>query len=246
MFKLDADTLASLALHLGSLLALIVLAAVLLRRMPQPRYVAIALTGLALALAALFVDPLHPWTHALGLHWNWGGKLFSTVVIVGVMAACPATFAEMGVKASLGRGLGAALICLGVMCGLDWGVSFAFADGFAMPDLEPLLYQATMPGINEELVYRGFGMAMIDRAFGDLRVDVLGAPIGFGAVLTSLFFGIQHGSGFAHGHFMVDAPTVALTGALGFLLAWMRARTDSLAAPMIAHNLVNVGHLFFR
>jgi len=154
MFRLGADTVASLAFHLGTLLVLVVLAALLMRTQPRWRFVAIALAGLGIALAALFIDPLASLTHALGLKWNWGGKLLSTLVILAVMRFSPASFGEMGVKAWDGRGWRGVLVCLGVMCALDWAVSFAFASGARTPSVEQLLFQATMPGLNEELIYR--------------------------------------------------------------------------------------------
>jgi len=243
MFRLGADTVASLAFHLGTLLVLVVLAALLMRTQPRWRFVAIALAGLGIALAALFIDPLTSLTHALGLKWNWGGKLLSTLVILALMRFSPASFGEMGVKAWDGRGWRGALVCLGVMCALDWAVSFAFASGARTPSVEQLLFQATMPGLNEELIYRGFAMAMLDRAFGGAGRSVLGATIGPAAILSSLFFGVQHGTGFVDGQFAISWPTIALTGVLGILLAWMRARTGSVIAPMIAHNVVNVGHV---
>lgn len=246
MFGLNADAAASLSLHLGCLLVAILLAAALLRRTPRWRDAAVALVGLALGLAALFVDPLDPLARALGLHWNWGGKLFSTLVMLGVMRVAAPTFAEMGVRRWDGRGLGAALLCLGAMCALDWGLSAMFSSGLGLPGTERLLFQASMPGLNEELVYRGFAMAMLDRAFHGVRWQVWGAPVGLGAVLSSMFFGIQHGVGFADGHLMISGAAIALTGTLGLLLAWMRTRTDSLVAPIFAHNLVNIGHAFFR
>lgn len=139
-----------------------------------------------------------------------------------------------------------ALLCLALMCALNWGLSIALIGGFKLPETERLLFQATLPGLNEELIYRGFAMAMIDRAFRGRSWQVLGAPIGMGALLTSVLFGVQHGMGFVDGQFVVSWLAIALTGALGLLLAWMRARTGSLVAPVLAHNIINVGGTFLR
>ncbi|MET0369741.1 MAG: CPBP family glutamic-type intramembrane protease [Sphingobium sp.] len=36
-----------------------------------------------------------------------------------------------------------------------------------------------------------------------------------------------------------------MTGALGAGLFWLRTRTGSLVAPVVAHNLLNFGYSFF-
>ncbi len=56
-------------------------------------------------------------------------------------------------------------------------------------DFETIAFQWTMPSIDEELFYRGVLLLMMNEAF-TRRVTILGAPIGYGGLLTSLLFGL--------------------------------------------------------
>ncbi|AWM33555.1 hypothetical protein DDQ68_12630 [Hymenobacter nivis] len=49
-----------------------------------------------------------------------------------------------------------------------------------------------MPGLTEELAFRGVLLALLDRTFTE-RVRVLGADVGRGTVSSSLVFGLCHG-----------------------------------------------------
>ncbi len=106
--------------------------------------------------------------------------------------------------------------------------------------LEYLLYQLTMPGVAEELSYRGVIQPGLNVAFGR-PWKLLGAQVGWGWVITSLIFWATHA-------FRVDPqmhlsfywPTLTMQLIAGFALGWMRERTGSVFPPMLAHNLVNV------
>jgi uncharacterized protein len=55
-----------------------------------------------------------------------------------------------------------------------------------------LWYQALIPGPSEEPLYRGLALVLLDRAFGNRFWNVVGAPFGFGAIITSIWFGVIH------------------------------------------------------
>ncbi len=105
--------------------------------------------------------------------------------------------------------------------------------------LEDHLFMLTAPGLVEELAFRGVLLALLDRAFPG-RVRVLGANLGWGAVVSSVLFGLWHGlrvgAGF-HVAFHVVPMAIPLAG--GFVLAWCRARSGSLLLPMLVHSGMN-------
>jgi membrane protease YdiL (CAAX protease family) len=106
--------------------------------------------------------------------------------------------------------------------------------------LEYLLYQLTMPGLAEELSYRGVIQPGLNAALGR-PWKLLGARAGWGWVITSVIFWAPHA-------FRVDPqmhltfywPTLTMQLIAGFVFGWIRERTDSVFPPMLAHNLVNV------
>lgn len=98
---------------------------------------------------------------------------------------------------------------------------------------ETWLFQASLPGLVEETVFRGVLLALADRALAPRwpRWNVGGAPIGPGGLWVTLLFVALHGAS-------VHTLTGVLPAALLYL--WLRARTGSLVAPILAHNAWNL------
>lgn len=94
-------------------------------------------------------------------------------------------------------------------------------------------------GLAEELVFRGALLALLDRAFRG-RVRVLGAELGYGAVASSLVFGLWHGLRVDNDwHVALNFMPMAIPTVGGFALAWCRARSGSLLLPIFVHSGMN-------
>jgi membrane protease YdiL (CAAX protease family) len=106
--------------------------------------------------------------------------------------------------------------------------------------LEYLLYQLTMPGIAEELSYRGAIQPGLNESLGR-PWKFLGAQVGWGWVITSLVFWAPHAFRVdPQMHLSLYWPTLTMQLIAGVVFGWMRERTGSVVPPMLAHNLVNV------
>ena len=124
--------------------------------------------------------------------------------------------------------------------GLLAGLNVFFFGNNHPPSLETVLYQATMPGLAEELSIRGVQFAIFDRIL-IFRFRLIGAEIGYGAIATSIWFGLGHAISLdAAPDWQSGLAAFATTGAIGFLLAWFRARTGSLVVPVVVHNITNL------
>ena len=180
-----------------------------------------------------------------GLSWNWSGKVVTIAAVLLAIAVLPwVTREEAGLRLRLNPGsLVPALVCATLLCALSWGVEAWMNDGRDL-SAERLLYQALMPGIDEELFFRGLLLALLLRAF-DERWSFLGAPVGPAALVVTFIFAAGHGLGVADGQIRFDALPFCMTGALGFGLLWLRQRTGSVWPAILAHNLINVGNSFF-
>jgi membrane protease YdiL (CAAX protease family) len=110
-------------------------------------------------------------------------------------------------------------------------------------DLAVLIYLAIMPGVNEELVYRGYLLGLLNKLMPS-RVNIFGAWMGWGALATSLLFGLLHGFQFQP-DFSLQLDVIAIENSFisGLIFAWLRERTGSLVRPVIAHGLEDF--LFF-
>lgn len=106
--------------------------------------------------------------------------------------------------------------------------------------VETVLYQATMPGLEEELLFRGILWALIDRALRR-RTVLWGAQVGWGLVITTLVFGLAHGVVVDEHLGLSFAPSlVVATGVFGFVAGWVRARAASIWPAVVLHGAVNV------
>lgn len=227
--------------HLLFLGALIAIVLVLSWRDALRRALAIAFVAILLIFLALREVPLLlPGDRVLGEHWNWSGELLALfgVLLVAQLLVARGGFSwqEMGVtlRQRAGSWTPALLVSIAVV-GANLLLLLSFAT-FRLQHVpaETWLYQATMPGLVEETVFRGVLLALADRLFVQ-RWSLAGARLGWGGVLVTLIFVGLHG-------FSAHVLTGVLPAALLYL--WLRARTGSLMLPIIAHNAWNLSVYF--
>ena len=118
------------------------------------------------------------------------------------------------------------------------GVSGLFAYS-PNTSLENLLFQATMPGLDEELFFHGLLLLLLHQAFGK-GLKVWDADTGWGFWLIVAIFGLLHGVTINGGELDVSLWRSVSTGFTGFVLLWMRERTGSLVVPVLYHNVFNI------
>ena len=188
--------------------------------------------ALALALPALAVA----WPGApSGRHWNWAGQalaLLATLAMAALLVRrAGMSWREMGFTWRQQRGsVRAALAVSAAVLGAHYASTRAVASLLPALSLQTWLYQATLPGLVEEVLLRGVLLALLDRAFAARR-RWLGVSWGWGAMVVTAVFVALHG-----------VRPVALASALvaGLLFVWLRQRTGSLVLPVVVHNLWNL------
>ncbi len=167
--------------------------------------------------------------------WNWEGKALA--VLSSLVVAAVLGFRRSGVTLRHDRtGLPGALALSAVLVAVFLGLALYFPGEPTTADT--LAFQLTMPGLDEELFYRGVLLVMLNEAFGR-PMSMLGAPMGWGAPVSSVAFGLTHALGFADGGYSFDAMAMALTGGPALLLVWLREKTGSLVLPILLHNFAN-------
>lgn len=178
-----------------------------------------------------------------GADWNWAGKLAALAGTLAVMSLPAFGWARCGMRLDQGSRWRGSLLLLLVLAGLFFWLAVSSADG--KPDsAETIAFQWTMPGLDEELFYRGTLLLALNEAFRP-KANILGAPIGYGGVLTTVLFGLTHALSYEAGAVEIDAMTFALTGVPALLLLWLRERTGSLVMPVIGHNIANGASTLF-
>lgn len=174
------------------------------------------------------------------LQWNWQGKLLEVAWVLALVAVAPRlSLRDIGLTAPLRPGWrGPALVVGGITLALP--LAFILLGARDTLTLEGWCFQATMPGIAEELVYRGVLLELCDRALGR-PWRIAGADVGWGAVITAVIFAAGHAVAVDRTGTLQVEPLFAAGPLVGSLLAgWARPRLGSLAPLIIIHNASNL------
>lgn len=167
----------------------------------------------------------------LGGHWNWTGKLLSLGLSALAIRALKLRPEAVGITFRWRNGrLGLIVLAFFVV----WGASLGLLFKPGARDPETLAFQATMPGLAEELVYRGILPAILLRRMASKEMPWLVI------LATAVAFGAWHGLRISGGQFGFDGMS-ALFPFLGSILGgWLRFKTRSLVFPIAGHGLANL------
>lgn len=173
-------------------------------------------------------------------NWNWLGNIARILwILIFLSSTGFLTKKDVGLTGRISQRKAVFLIILAATL-LRLILRLAFKGTAGGYDVETLLYQSTMPGISEELLFRGVLLGLLNRAFTP-RLTLLNTTLGWGIVFTSLLFGLIHGFA-VNNHFAVDfnSQKFVMTTALGFLLGFLREKSKSIVPSVIMHNVWNV------
>ena len=181
------------------------------------------------------------------LYFNWSSKLYSIVFTLLLLIPLKniITPTEIGLRFRQNdKSIKFSLIFILIF--LLVASSLGLLSGKISFDGETLLFTAIMPGLNEELIYRGLLLGLLNKIF-ERKYRLFKTNFGWGAIITSLIFGILHGFQIGDNfQFQFDLFTILLSGMYGFVYALMRERSGSLVFPVIAHSTVDFFNFFFR
>jgi membrane protease YdiL (CAAX protease family) len=178
------------------------------------------------------------------LELNWFGKGLSLLGTCCILAFLPrVSFRAAGVRWKQEQHSLRPVTMIGVATIAGATITAAATTSSPNISLEWLAFQATMPGLDEELFMRGLLLLLFHQAFGK-GLTIGGAATGWGLWLTTLLFGLLHGVTAGEGGVSVSIAAILSTGFTGFIAGWMRERTGSLMAPVLFHNGFNVALSF--
>ena len=190
----------------------------------------IALDDLVTGLASAF-----PALRLVEGQWNWSGKIYSLALAVLVLLALRIKPSAAGITLKQNN-LKASLIALVLF--IVWGLSLGLLFNPPPPSAETLAFQALMPGISEEIVYRGVAPAIL---LGLIRGKDQTEGVPWTVVLiTAIMFGVWHGLGYSNAGFSFDTLS-ALFPFIGSIAGgWLRFNSGSLLFPILVHAVANV------
>lgn len=114
-------------------------------------------------------------------------------------------------------------------------------------NLELFMFQASMPGLTEEIVFRGILLWILSKAFVPSKKNK-GVSFGWGFVIVTFLFAMMHGVILTETmEFKVDIITIIyLTLITSLSLGILRKFSGNLILPVIGHNVVNLMNFFIR
>lgn len=186
----------------------------------------------------------------LGLRFTWIGKILSLLTsLLIIYAVSKSDRQEIGfttktnTKQQLKSGL---LFFLGFLL-FDFifkMILFPKGGGF---DLETFAFQATMPGLTEELAFRGISLWLLDKVFLP-KWTFKGIKFGWGFVIVTLLFGIVHGAFLSAQHvFKFDVVTMLYLILISSLsVGILRKFSGNLLYPVLGHNVINIMNAIIR
>ena len=166
--------------------------------------------------------------------WNWSGKVLSLAVAVLTMFALGLSPDAIGLRRQQHPKIAWIAVALFVVWGTTLGL--LFQPGAA--DLETFAFQATMPGLAEEIAYRGIAPAILLSLF-QRKPHVDGIPWAV-IIATSVLFGLWHSLEVKNG----EVGFNLMSGLFPFIGSipggWLRFKTKSLLVPILGHGVANV------
>ena len=108
-------------------------------------------------------------------------------------------------------------------------------------DAEGWTYLLIMPGLAEELVFRGVFQSLLNRVFGK-PWRLANAEFGWGLIITAVLFAGSNGLVVVDPrlHARIVLPAAIAPVLLSFVSGWVRERTDSVWPCVFGHNLSNI------
>lgn len=164
--------------------------------------------------------------------FNWDGLITAAVVTTLMIAALPGlTWTDAGLtRPTEGGWLRPTL----VMTAAVLGYVLALNPGGRPLGGEELLVNLTMPGLAEELLFRGLLLGKLDVLLGR-PWTLWGARWGWGLVISTVVFTALHIVRLD----LTFTPSGIATIVIGFGLGWIRERSGSVVPAIAAHNLWN-------
>lgn len=174
-------------------------------------------------------------------NWNWSGKLLAIIGSIVFYYLFRSKFREndfLTLVQKQGSVKPTVVVTLLVLIvGL---LSAYFLFGQSGLSMETLGFQLTMPGIDEEIAFRGIMMGLLISA---LKPNITFGKINLGnpsVWITAILFGLIHALNFGDSwRLTMDWIYFSYTFLLGCIWGWMVIKSRSILMPLISHNSTN-------
>ncbi len=188
--------------------------------------------------------------NAIGIKFAWTGKLLSLLLsLIIVFSVSKADRRRIGFtkkiqsKKQLKFGV---LVFIGFLL-FDFVIKLILFPKGESFDLETFVFQATMPGLTEEIALRGIGLWILNKAYTP-NWKVRGVKFGWGFIVVTVLFAVAHGAVLTSDcQFKFDLITIIYLALISsFSLGILRAFSGNLIFPILGHNMINLLNAIIR
>lgn len=169
---------------------------------------------------------------------NWQGQLFVVLLSLGfVFGTKILTPKQAGFTFKIRKSVWLPLIVFSTI-GVAFNIYVRGFEGISTTG-EYVLYQLTMPGLAEEMAFRGVLLGLLNLVFLSRR-KILGAELGWGGVILSLAFGLGHSVYFdANRQLQFAQDAFLVTTILSAIMTYLKEKGESIIPSVIFHNIYN-------
>lgn len=187
---------------------------------------------------------------SFGLKFNWSGKILSLILsLIVIFSVSKEERIEIGFttqtnsKSQLKFGL---LFFLGLTLFDIVFKLILFPKGGTF-NLQTFVFQATMPGLTEEVAFRGISLWLLNKAFAP-KWNYCGIKFGWAFVIVTILFGVVHGAILDQDlHLKFDIITIVyLTIISSISVGVLRCFSGNLIYSILGHNTINLINAVIR
>lgn len=171
--------------------------------------------------------------------WNWSGKTYAIIGSLIFYFSFRNYFSKNNflhlkqAKGSVRKNV-IAVIVITAVCVLMG--PFLFSPEAL--DIETLSFQLTMPGVDEEIAFRGIMMGLLASVLKD-KIGFKKLTINPTIWVVGILFGLAHGIQLNEWNISMDWMWFSYTFLYGLVLGWMTIRSKSILMPLLSHLSTN-------
>ncbi|MEC5395051.1 CPBP family intramembrane glutamic endopeptidase [Bergeyella sp. RCAD1439] len=185
---------------------------------------------------ALVLPKISPIFEFIKSSWNWEGKLFGIVWAIIAYFLFRNLFRENDFFTFRQNKKGFKSAIIGAISIVILSITIWFILGKSTFDYETLFFQISLPGIDEEMIFRGILFGLLLSSLKE-TIPVIGNPA---TLIISILFGLTHALTLDKSYSINFEPIYFMqTAFAGYVWAWITLKSRSILLSMISHNLSN-------
>lgn len=181
----------------------------------------------------------------IGGNWNWTGKIFAILGSV-IFLLLFRKFKLKDYYLTLSQDktfIKKGIIVISIILLVQSIMAFIYGSPKEW-DSETIFFQLTMPGIDEEIAYRGIMLGLLVKILKPFCKFTIFHPA---IIVTSILFGCAHGLFFTNSYELVFRSFPFFrTLIMGLIWGWLTIKSGSILLALISHNLGNVTNKLIR